>query len=131
MRPIRARFNEQIEEVVGLVEEKFPKVAPGNHVNLGACIRFIYGQFEKQGILRSEKDFERMKKEKLDCDNEESLKKHPISTVDQTCNMKMHEQTVEKIFTDENYKVVWIDSKETIKQQGAVHCITMQVPMEP
>jgi len=57
--------NEQIEEVANLLCKSFPKKPPGNHVNVAACIRFIYGQFEKQGILRSNDDFERMKKEEL------------------------------------------------------------------
>ena len=56
----------QIEEVVDMVEKTFPKHPPGNHVNVGMFVRFIYGQFEKQGILRSEKDFERMKREKIE-----------------------------------------------------------------
>ncbi len=58
--------NKQMNEIVDMVVEKFPKIPPGNHVNVGAFIRFVYGQFEKQGVLRSEKDFKRMKKEKLD-----------------------------------------------------------------
>ncbi len=58
---------EQMREVAISVTEKFPIAPPiRNHVNISAFVRFIYGQFDKQGILRSEKDFERMKKEKLD-----------------------------------------------------------------
>ena len=57
---------EQICEVASLLCKHFPKTPPDNHVNVAACIRFIYGQFEKQGILRSKKDFKRMKKEELD-----------------------------------------------------------------
>ncbi len=57
--------SEQMEEIAEMVVEKFPKTPPGNHVNVGAFVRFIYGQFEKQGILRSDKDFERMKNEEL------------------------------------------------------------------
>jgi hypothetical protein len=60
--------DDQIEEVSILLEKKFPVAPPGNHVNVGACIRFIYGQFEKKGILRSDDDFKRMKKEKLNWD---------------------------------------------------------------
>jgi len=58
--------DEQMEEIIKEILNNFPNIPPGNHVNVAACIRFIYGQFEKQGILRSKKDFERMKKEKLD-----------------------------------------------------------------
>ncbi len=56
----------QMDEIARKLEKKFPKTPPGNHVNVGALVRFIYGQFEKKGILRSDEDFERMKKEKLD-----------------------------------------------------------------
>jgi hypothetical protein len=58
--------DEQMNEVVIKLSEKFPETPPKTYANVAACIRFIYGQFEKQGSLRSEKDFERMKKEKLD-----------------------------------------------------------------
>ena len=57
---------EQMKEIAKIINEKFPKKPPENYSNVAAFIRFIYGQFEKQGILRSEKDFERMKKEKPD-----------------------------------------------------------------
>ncbi len=60
--------SERMQEVAFLLSKNFPKVPPSNHVNVAACVRFIYGQFEKQGILRSKKDFERMKKEKLNWD---------------------------------------------------------------
>ena len=55
---------EQMEEVATILNKKFPKKIPRNYGNVAACIRFIYGQFEKQGILRSKKDFKRMKEEK-------------------------------------------------------------------
>ena len=37
-----------------------PYKTPGNHVGYAACIRYIYGQFEKQGVLRSKQDKQRM-----------------------------------------------------------------------
>jgi len=51
--------------------EKFSKLyllkkAPSDHVGYAACIRYIYGQFEKQGIHRSGNDYKRMKKESND-----------------------------------------------------------------
>jgi len=58
--------DDQIEEVSIVINDKFPKTPPGNHVNIAAFVRFVYGQFEKQGVLRSNKDFERMKEEKID-----------------------------------------------------------------
>ncbi len=57
---------DQMKEVASKLSGKFPRTPPKNYVNVAACVRFIYGQFEKQGILRSEEDFGRMKKEKLD-----------------------------------------------------------------
>ena len=57
---------EQMKETALILGKKFLKKPPTNHVNIAACIRFIYGQFDKQGILKSKKDFERMKKENLD-----------------------------------------------------------------
>jgi len=56
----------QMKEVAFKLAEKYPYVPPANHVQHAMCIRFIYGQFAKQGILRSEKDFNRMKEEKID-----------------------------------------------------------------
>jgi len=38
----------------------FPRKPPGNHEHLAACIRYIYGCFEKQGCLRSKEDKTRM-----------------------------------------------------------------------
>jgi len=57
---------EQMQEVAKKFSKQFPIVPPTSYVNVAACIRFIYGQFEKQGILRSQGDFERMRNEKLD-----------------------------------------------------------------
>jgi len=57
---------EQFEEVANIIVDRFPKDPPGNHVNVGMFFRQVYGQFEKQGVLRSDKDLKRMKKEKLD-----------------------------------------------------------------
>ncbi len=58
--------NKQMEEVAKKIVENFPDIPPKHYVNVAAFIRFIYGQFEKQGALRSEKDFDRMKKQKLE-----------------------------------------------------------------
>jgi len=53
----------QMKEVAERLCEEFPVIPPYNHLNVGSCIRFIYGQFKKQGTLRSKRDFRRMKKE--------------------------------------------------------------------
>jgi len=58
--------DQQMEEVSKKLSDKFLKNPPKGYANTAACIRFLYGQFEKQGILRSEEDFKRMKKEKSD-----------------------------------------------------------------
>lgn len=63
-------LNKLTEDQFNILVEKhskqYPLVAPGNHLGYAACIRYIYGQFEKQGILRSEEDKKRMEKENLD-----------------------------------------------------------------
>ncbi len=56
----------QFEEVVDIIVDRFPNDPPGNHVNVGMFFRHVYGQFEKQGVLKSGKDLKRMKGEKLD-----------------------------------------------------------------
>ena len=58
--------HKQMEDIAKIMSNKFLKKPPKRYVNTAACIRFIYGQFEKQGILRSKNDFDRMKKEKND-----------------------------------------------------------------
>jgi len=60
--------NKQKKEVAVKLAELLPQKAPSNNVNISTCIRFIYGQFEKQGVLRSEKDYKKMKKEKPNWD---------------------------------------------------------------
>ena len=57
------------EEMLRLAKKhckQYPQDPPGNHVGIAACIRYIYGQFEKQGVLRSKSDRNRMSKEELD-----------------------------------------------------------------
>jgi len=43
-----------------LLSKNFPQKPPHNPIEYGACVRYIYGCFEKQGILRSPKDKKRM-----------------------------------------------------------------------
>jgi len=45
---------------------QYPIKPPGNHVGIAACVRYIYGQFEKQGVLRSKTDHRRMAEEEID-----------------------------------------------------------------
>lgn len=58
--------DERMKKIVVILSDNFNKKIPISYGNVAACIRFIYGQFEKQGILKSDKDFDRMKKEKID-----------------------------------------------------------------
>jgi len=53
--------DEQMKEVAVKLREVFPNTPPLNHVNIAACIRFIYGQFERNGCLRSNEDCSLMK----------------------------------------------------------------------
>ena len=57
---------EEMKEVAILLCSKFPKYPPNSYVNVAACIRFIYGQFEKQGVLKSEEELKKMKESKID-----------------------------------------------------------------
>jgi len=57
---------EQFNKVVNQLSLRFPYDPPNNHVGYAGCIRYIYGQFEKQGILRSEGDLQRMQGEDID-----------------------------------------------------------------
>lgn len=55
--------DDQMDKLADVLSDQYPFVAPNNHVGYAGCIRYIYGQFEKQGILRSDEDFERMRKD--------------------------------------------------------------------
>ena len=56
------QFNQLIEQH----STQYPTNPPSNHVGNAACIRYIYGQFEKQGVLRSKSDRKRMEQEEID-----------------------------------------------------------------
>jgi len=56
----------QMIEVAKLLSKNFPNEPPRTYANIAACLRFIYGQFEKQGSLKSIEDFKRMKENKPD-----------------------------------------------------------------
>jgi len=58
--------DEQFEILVDRHSDQYPHIPPNNHVGYAGCIRYIYGQFEKQGTLRSEEDKKRMLKEGVD-----------------------------------------------------------------
>ena len=58
--------NKQMKEIATLLSMNFPNNPPKTYANIAACLRFIYGQFEKQGSLKSDKDFKKMKENKID-----------------------------------------------------------------
>jgi hypothetical protein len=60
--------DEQMEKLSDVLSDQYPFIAPNNHVGYAGCIRYIYGQFEKQGILRSNEDLKRMQKEGVEWD---------------------------------------------------------------
>ena len=45
--------DEQMIEIVELVNIQFPTIPPDSNVDIAAFVRYIYGQSEKNGILRS------------------------------------------------------------------------------
>ena len=123
--------DKQIEELVCLFEDKFPKIPPGNHVNVGACIRFIYGQFEKQGILRSEKDFERMKKENLDWNKSrefirllyDKLEEHNnYYGMSVLCEMNAHRSGDEAVINNDKNKLNEMESLYNKSVKYALKC---------
>jgi len=58
--------DEQMLKAAKMLAKKFPISYPHTNAQYSTCIRFIYGQFEKQGTLRSNRDFRKMKKEKIE-----------------------------------------------------------------
>jgi len=52
------QFNDLAERMVDL----FPKTPPLNHVNIAACVRYIYGQFDKNGIFLSKGAYKKVEK---------------------------------------------------------------------
>jgi hypothetical protein len=58
--------SEQFDILIDKHSDQYPYEPPNNHVGYAACIRYIYGQFEKQGTLRSEEDKKRMLREEVD-----------------------------------------------------------------
>lgn len=58
--------DDQMSLVVSALASHYPLKPPGNHVKWAACIRYIYGCFEKQGCLRSKADKKRMVQEDVD-----------------------------------------------------------------
>jgi len=53
---------EQMKVCASKLADKWPSVPPKVNVQFAACVRFIYGQFEKQGLLKNEEAFALMKK---------------------------------------------------------------------
>ena len=64
---------EEIKVVATQLSKHFPSSPPHNPIEYGACIRYIYGMFEKQGVLRSKNDKKRMIKEQQSWEQSESF----------------------------------------------------------
>lgn len=60
--------DEQFSDVAVRFANMYPNKAPDNHLHWAACIRYVYGCFEKQGCLRSNADKKRIIKEDPDWD---------------------------------------------------------------
>ena len=58
--------DDQLDALARRLSELYPHKPPRNHVKWAACIRYVYGCFEKQGCLRSKKDMHRMVEEDAD-----------------------------------------------------------------
>lgn len=54
--------DEQMKEVASLLSSYFPHNPPITNVQYSACIRFIYGEWDKQGVLKSKKKLGSIKK---------------------------------------------------------------------
>ena len=58
--------DEQMGGIADVVAKNFPTKDPGNHVNVGAFLRYMQGQFEKNNIFSSEGYFKKKKEERRD-----------------------------------------------------------------
>ena len=57
-----------------------------------------------------------------------SLLVNGTAFVPQYATDPVHGPRVEAIYQDLGFKVVWVPSDSLIRDGGAVHCVTMQVP---
>ncbi len=123
--------DDQMEEIVDIIVDKFPNIPPGNHVNIGAFIRFIYGQFEKKGILRSKEDFKRMKKKKIDWllsekfinllhdKLKENNNYYGLSII---CEMKAHRMGDQSVLNKDKEKIIKMEELYLISVKYAHKC---------
>lgn len=58
--------SEEMRDLAEATAAMYPATAPTNHVHTAACIRYIYGCFDKQGCLLSKKHQKMMAKEDAD-----------------------------------------------------------------
>ncbi len=58
--------NDEFVDIAHRLAGLFPSTPPNNHLHWAACIRYVYGCFEKQGCLRSKHDKRRMIEEDPD-----------------------------------------------------------------
>jgi len=58
--------DEEMENISKIIVNKFPVIPLGNHVNVSAFFRYLYGQKEKNGIFNSSAYFEKRRKQSID-----------------------------------------------------------------
>lgn len=58
--------DEQIRSIAAALAKAFPATPPGGHVHTAACVRYIYGCFDKQGCLLSKKHQSMMSRDQDD-----------------------------------------------------------------
>jgi len=63
--------SDEMKSIAIALAKQFPSKPPHNPIEYGACLRYIYGMFEKQGVLRSYKDKQRMINEQQSWDASE------------------------------------------------------------
>lgn len=118
--------DEQMIKVAVKLRKKFPREPLKSYVNISAFVRFIYGQFDKQGILRSDADFERMKKENIDWSlprkflkifYDELEKNRNYFGLSMLCELEGHRLGDEAVINQDAYKLLEMEKSylKTIK----------------
>jgi len=106
--------DEQMKEIAKELAQNFFIEPPDNHVTAAVLIRYIYGQFAKNGIHRSKEDFERMKKEELNWILPRKLLKFVYKEFENVnnfyglsilCEMEGHRLGDEAVINDDSQKV--------------------------
>ncbi len=75
-----------MKSVASLLSNQFPSSPPHNPIQYGACVRYIYGCFEKQGILRSKSDKKRMVSQKQEWEQPSIFISHLFESLESNKN---------------------------------------------